>query len=93
MILERWGNWSKHRIESDVGYSAIAAGVEGLLAENSTGMSCTENDALIIDACVGRLKQKRPEEYALLSEHYIKDISKSELWRKLKLSEGMIRIK
>ncbi|MEN4913109.1 antiterminator Q family protein [Erwinia amylovora] len=93
LILERWGNWSKHRIESDVGYSAIAAGFEGLLPENSTGMSCTENDALIIDACVGRLKQKRPDEYALLSDHYIKDISKRALGRKLKLSEGMIRIK
>nr|WP_304412133.1 antiterminator Q family protein [Erwinia sp. Ejp617] len=93
MILARWGNWSKHRIEHDVGYSAIAAGFKGPLPENSVGISCTENDALIIDGCVGRLKQKRPHEYALLVDHYIKDISKRALGRKLKLSEGMIRIK
>lgn len=93
MVLERWGNWSKHRIESEVGYSPIAAGFKGLLPESTGGISCTENDALIIDTCVGRLKQKRPDEYGLLVDHYIKDISKRALGRKLKLSEGMIRIK
>lgn len=93
MVLERWGNWSKHQIESDVGYSAIAAGFKGLLPESPSAVSCTDNDAFIIDTCVSRLKQKRPDEYALLVDHYIKDISKRALDRKLKLSEGMIRIK
>ncbi|MCX8958336.1 antitermination protein Q [Erwinia psidii] len=93
MVLEHWGNWSKHRIESDVGYSSTAAGFKGLLPENAIGVSCTDNDAMIIDTCVGRLKQKRPDEYALLVDHYIRDISKRALGRKLKLSEGMIRIK
>ncbi|WP_029686587.1 antiterminator Q family protein [Tatumella saanichensis] len=92
-VLERWGNWSKHRIESETGHSSTAAGFKGLLPERGCGISCTENDALIIDTCVGRLKQKRPDEYALLVDHYIKDISKHAIGRKLKLSEGMIRIK
>ncbi|MCX8967386.1 antitermination protein Q [Erwinia psidii] len=92
-VLERWGNWSKHRIESDVGYSAIAGGFKGLLPENASGVSCTDNDAMIVDRCVGRLKQKRPDEYALLVDHYIRDISKRALGRKLKVSERMIRIK
>ncbi|RRZ90442.1 antitermination protein [Erwinia sp. 198] len=74
-------------------YSPIAAGFKGLLPENASGVSCTDKDAMIVDACVGRLKQKRPDEYALLVDHYIKDISKRALGRKLKLSEGMIRIK
>ncbi len=51
-VLERWGNWSKHRIENEVGYSSIAAGFKGLLPEHACGASCTENDALIIDTCV-----------------------------------------
>ena len=63
------------------------------IPESAPGINCTENDALIIDSCVSRLKQKRPDEYALLVEHYIKDISKRALATKLKLSEGMIRIK
>ncbi|WP_067703042.1 antiterminator Q family protein [Erwinia sp. ErVv1] len=94
-MLDPFGrvNWSKHHIESEVGYSSIAAGFKGLLPESASGISCTENDALIIDKCVGRLKQKRPDEYSLLVDHYIKDISKRALVRKLKRSEGMIRIK
>ncbi|WP_267432184.1 antiterminator Q family protein [Erwinia psidii] len=39
------------------------------------------------------MKQKRPDAYDLLFSHYVKDISKRALGRKLKLSEGMIRIK
>ncbi|MCX8956677.1 antitermination protein [Erwinia psidii] len=56
-------------------------------------LCCTDNDALIIDGCMARLKQKRPNEYDLLFSHYVKGISKRALGRKLKLSEGMIRIK
>ena len=41
---------------------------------------------------MARLKQKRPDEYGLLFDHYVK-ISKRVLGRKLRLSEGMIRIK
>ncbi|UIA84914.1 antitermination protein [Erwinia tracheiphila] len=63
------------------------------MPENASGVSCTDNDAMIIDTCVGRLKQKHPDEYALLVDHYIRDISKRAIGRKLKLSEGMIRIK
>lgn len=93
LVLERWGNWSKHRIESEVGYSSIAAGFKGLLPETGAIVTCTENDALIIDSCLGRLKQRRPEEYNLLFDHYVKNISKRAIGRQLKLSEGMVRIK
>lgn len=64
----------------------------GLLPEISSGISYTENDALIIDTCVGRLKQRCPDEYALLVDRYIKNISKRAPGRKLRMSEGMIRI-
>jgi hypothetical protein len=91
LILERWGVWSRHRYETD--YSPIAAGFKGLLKEDPTQDSCCDDDALIIDACVGRLKQKRLDEYQLLEDHYIKDISKRQIAKKHKTSEGMIRIK
>ncbi|EOD8891552.1 antiterminator Q family protein [Klebsiella pneumoniae] len=93
LVLERWGNWSKHRVETEVGYSSIAAGFKGLLPEGGATVTCTEDDALIIDSCLGRLKQKRPDEYNLLFDHYVKNISKRAIGRRLKLSEGMIRIK
>ncbi len=48
---------------------------------------------MIIDACVGRLKKKRKDEYQLLFDHYVKDISKRAIGRNLNMSEGMVRIK
>lgn len=92
-VLVRWGNWSKHRVESEVGYASIAAGFKGLLLEKAPAEVCTEDDALIIDSCMGKLKIKRPDEYALLFDHYVKDVPKRAIGRRLKLSEGMIRIK
>lgn len=93
MVLERWGNWSKHRIETEVGYSPIAAGFKGLVPENSSMPMCTEDDALIIDSCLAKLKLKRPDEYELIFDHYVKNVSKRSIGRRLKLSEGMVRIK
>lgn len=93
VVLERWGNWSKHKIETEVGYSSIAAGFKELLPENGSIPMCTEDDALIIDSCLAKLKLKRPDEYALIFEYYVKDISKRAIGRRLRLSEGMVRIK
>lgn len=93
MVLERWGNWSKHRIETEVGYSPIAAGFKCLVSENSSMPMCTEDDALIIDSCLAKLKLKRPDEYELIFDHYVKNVSKRAIGRRLKLSEGMVRIK
>lgn len=93
MVLVRWGNWSRYKIETDVGFSPIAAGFKGLLSEGGTMPKCTEDDALIIDSCLARLKLKRPDEYELIYDHYVKGVSKRGIGRRLKLSEGMIRIK
>lgn len=73
-------------------YSPIAAGFKGLLPQGATAQSCTD-DAIVLDGCVGRLKQKRPDEYQLIEDHYIKGISKRQLARKYRVSEGLIRIK
>ncbi|RRZ90278.1 antiterminator Q family protein [Erwinia sp. 198] len=89
LFLEQWGIWSCQRLEMD--YSPVAAGFKGGLPDTRSDASCTDSDALIVDSCVGRLKQKRPDEYELLVDHYIKDISKRAVGRWLKLSE--IRIK
>ncbi|MCU5775209.1 antiterminator Q family protein [Winslowiella arboricola] len=91
LVLERWGVWSRSRPEGD--YSPIAAGFKGLLVQSGGAHSCTDNDASIVDACVGRLKQKRPDEHELIEDHYIKGISKRQLARKHKCDEKLIRIK
>ena len=91
LVLERWGVWSRHRYEME--FSPIAAGFKGLLPESASSISCTDSDAMIIDSCVGKLKQKRPDEWEFIHDHYIKDIPKRQIAKKYRCDEKMIRIK
>lgn len=90
LVLERWGVWSRHRLEVD--YSPIAAGFKGLLKEGATQDSCCDDDAMIVDACVARLKLKRPEEHELIEKHYIHGMSKRRLARYMRCDEKLVRI-
>ncbi|EFE3608952.1 antiterminator Q family protein, partial [Escherichia coli] len=53
---------------------------------------CSDSDALIIEGCLARLKQKRPEEHSLLVAHYLYGISKRKLAKARKKDEKLIRI-
>ena len=71
MVLERWGAWAASD-SSGVDYSPIAAGFKGLLPYTSkTRQACSDSDALIIEGCLARLKQKKPDEHSLLVAHYL----------------------
>lgn len=92
MVLERWGAWAASD-SSGVDYSPIAAGFKGLLPYTcKTRLACSDNDALIIESCLTRLKQKKPYEYSLLVAHYLYGISKRKIAKARKKDEKMIRI-
>ncbi|MEO9269305.1 antiterminator Q family protein [Serratia ureilytica] len=93
LVLERWGQWAKDN--SGVDYSPIAAGFKGLLPNTSKSKpSCCDNDGLIVDGAVGRLKKVRDErELGVIMLHYRYGLSKSEIARRWKVSEGNIRQK
>ncbi|EMA2554454.1 TPA: DUF1133 family protein [Klebsiella pneumoniae] len=92
MVLERWGGWAAMD-SSGVDYSHIAAGFKGLLPQtNKTRLSCSDNDALIIEGCMARLRDKKPYEYSLLVAHYLYGISKRKLAKARKKDEKLIRI-
>ncbi|HIB8767054.1 TPA: antiterminator Q family protein [Serratia marcescens] len=93
LVLERWGQWAKDN--SGVDYSPIAAGFKGLLPSTSKSKpSCCDNDGLIVDGAVGRLKKVRDErELGVIMLHYRYGVSKSEIARRWKVSEGNIRQK
>ena len=92
MVLERGGAWAASD-GSGVDYSPIAAGVKGLLPYTSkTRQACSDSDALIIEGCLARLKQKRPDEHSLLVAHYLYGISKRKLAKASKKDEKLIRI-
>jgi hypothetical protein len=92
MVLECWGGWAASG-NSCINYSPIAAGFKGLLPYTSKSrLSCCDNDGIAVDSAVGRLiKSGRIDEFELIELHYIHDISKSDIARKKKCSEGKIR--
>ena len=91
MVLERWGAWAASD-SSGVDYSPIAAGFKGLLPYTcKTRVACSDNDALIVEGCLARLKQKRPDEHSLLVAHLYR-ISKRKIAKVRGKDEKLVRI-
>jgi len=90
-VLSRWGVWA--RDNSGVDFSPIAAGFKGLLPPSCPSKpSCCDDDGLVIDGCVARLRKYRPDEFNLLIEHYVFNRSKRLIARRMKKDEKIIRI-
>jgi len=88
--LSRWGVWARE--ESGIDYSPIAAGFKGLLPpKSSSKQSCSDDDGLLIDGCVARLKKYKPAEYDLVVLHHIYGLSLRYIARKRKCSDGTVR--
>ncbi|CAI2082238.1 TPA: antiterminator Q family protein [Serratia marcescens] len=89
-VLSRWGVWARE--SSGIDYSPIAAGFKGLLPHPSNGkLSCCDDDGLVIDGCVARLKQYKPDEYDLVIAHHVYGISLRKIAKRRKCSDGTIR--
>lgn len=91
-VMELWGGWAASD-SSGVDYSPIAAGFKGLLPQTSKSrLSCTDDDALIIEGCLARLKKRKPYEHSLIVAHYLYGISKRKIAKARKKDEKIIRI-
>lgn len=91
-VMDLWGAWANSD-SSSVDYSPIAAGFKGLLPQTSkTRLMCSDNDGLIIEGCMARLKKRKPYDYQLLVAHYLYQISKRKMAKLRKKSEKQIRI-
>lgn len=90
-ILECWGGWAASE-GAGVDYSAIAAGFKGLLpSESNQRPTCTDNDGIIIDSCIAKLKIIKPEEYELIIAHYRYNVSLRTIAKNRGCSDGTIR--
>lgn len=90
-ILECWGGWAASE-GAGVDYSPIAAGFKGLLpSESSQRPSCSDNDGIIIDSCIARLKKLKPSEYELVVAHYRYNVSLRAIARRRACSDGTVR--
>ncbi|MBC3378472.1 antitermination protein Q [Serratia fonticola] len=91
-VLERWGGWVSSDCSS-VDYSPIAAGFKGLLPQSSkTRISCCDDDGLIIEGCIARLKARRPDEHRFIVLHYVFNMPKRSIARAFKKDEKLIRV-
>lgn len=91
-VLELWGSWAASD-SAGVDYSHIAAGFKGLVPQTGKSrLSCTDDDALVIEGCLARLKQRRPYEHSLLVAHYLYRVSKRSIARVRRKDEKIIRI-
>lgn len=91
-VLELWAGWARSE-NSGIDYSPVAAGFKGLLQQSSgINLMCSDNDGLIIESCLSRLKLKKPEEYKLIVLHYFYRVSKRKLASNAKKDEKIIRI-
>lgn len=92
-MLELWGAWAASD-NSGVDWQPIAAGFKGLLPYGKKSRpQCTDDQGILIDGCVGRLRKHRPEEYELIIAHFVIGISLRAIAKKRKCSDGTIRKK
>ncbi|MCV5714653.1 antiterminator Q family protein, partial [Escherichia coli] len=54
-------------------------------------IQCDDDEGLMIDGCVARLRKYKPEEYELVIAHFVVGISLRAIAKKRKCSDGTIR--
>ena len=90
-IMGRWGAWAASD-NSGVDWQPIAAGFKGLLPHGKkTRQQCDDDEGIMIDGCVARLRKYKPEEYKLIIAHFVIGISLRSIAKKQKCSDGTIR--
>lgn len=90
-VMDRWGAWAAAE-SSGVDWQPIAAGFKGLLPHGKKSrLQCDDDEGIMIDGCVGRLKSYKPAEYELVIAHFIMGISLRAIAKKRKCSDGTIR--
>ncbi|MCC3745892.1 antitermination protein Q [Rouxiella badensis] len=91
-VLERWGGWAAAN-NSQLDWQKTAAGFRSLLPDTyKSRLSCCDDDGLLIDGCVTRLKNLKPEEYQILILHYVMNQPKRAIARAMKRDEKLVRI-
>ncbi|WGZ51425.1 antitermination protein [Enterobacter hormaechei] len=92
-VMDRWGAWAVAD-SSGVDWQPIVAGFKGLLPHGKqTRLQCDDDEGIMIDGCVARLKKYKPEEYELIIAHFVIGISLRAIAKKRKCSDGTIRKK
>ena len=90
-VLDRWGAWAAAD-NSGVDWQPVAAGFKGLLPHGKKSrIQCDDDEGIMIDSCVARVRRDKPEEYELIIAHFVIGISLRTIAKKRRCSDGTIR--
>lgn len=90
-VMDMWGAWAAAD-NSGVDWSPIAAGFKGLIPHGKKSRpQCSDDEGILIDGCVGRLKKYKPDEYELAVAHFILGVSLRCIAKHRKCSDGTVR--
>ena len=90
-VMDMWGAWAAAE-SSGVDWQPIAAGFKGLLPRGKKSrIQCDDDEGIMIDGCVARLKKYKREDYELIIAHFVIGISLRSIAKKRKCSDGTIR--
>ncbi|XUV80224.1 antiterminator Q family protein [Enterobacter sp. TMH.L2] len=89
--LDMWGAWAASN-NSGVDWQPIAAGFKGLLSHGKKArIMCSDDEGMMIDSCVVRLKKHHQEYFELIIAHFLFCVSLRAIAKKRKCSDGTIR--
>lgn len=90
-VMDLWGAWAATD-SSGVDWQPVAAGFKGLLPHGKkTRLQCDDDEGIMIDGCVARLRKYKSDEYELVIAHFVLGISLRTIARKRKCSDGTVR--
>ncbi len=90
-VLDRRGAWAAAE-NSGVDWQQVAAGFKGLLPHGKKSrIQCDDDEGIMVDSCVARLRKYKPDEFELLIVHFVIGISLRTIAKKRKCSDGTIR--
>lgn len=95
-LLLRWGRWARQgavvgRITSPLGAMIKPIPREaGELDESEVLPDLSDDDALVVDSVVARLKARLPQLFAVLQKYFIFRLTKREISRSLRCSRLVV---
>jgi len=90
-VMDRWGAWAAAD-SSGVDWQPIAAGFKGLVPHGKKSrLQCDDDEGIMIDGCVARLRKYKPDEYELIIAHFVIGVSLRVIAKKQKCSDGTVR--
>ncbi|MFB5644238.1 antiterminator Q family protein [Kluyvera ascorbata] len=90
-VMDMWGAWAAAE-SSGVDWQPIAAGFKGLLPHGKKARpQCDDDEGIMIDGCVARLRKCKPVEFELVIAHFVIGISLRTIATKRRCSDGTIR--